>query len=92
VITIHPFDECLTHSSHWELETNSISNNFQRLLQAIQRFVKLTHEMFTSFLLRILGLFHVNLLLMVTIEKCGFDIDLMDLHVFEWPPIKDTTN
>jgi hypothetical protein len=28
---IHPFDECLTHSSTWELETNSISNNLIRL-------------------------------------------------------------
>jgi len=26
VNTIHPFDECLTHSSTLELETNSISN------------------------------------------------------------------
>ncbi len=26
--TIHPFDECLTHSSTLELETNSISNKY----------------------------------------------------------------
>ncbi len=47
----------------------------------IQGLLKLTHEMFTSLVHEPLRLLHVNLLFKLAIEKCGFHIHLMDLHV-----------
>ncbi len=40
---IHPFDECVAHSStyihqHWELETNSISNKYLENIYLIKGF------------------------------------------------------
>ncbi len=56
-----------------------------RLFQTIQGLVKLTHEMFTSLVHEPLRLFHVNLLFKLAIEKWGFHVHLMDLHVFQDP-------
>ncbi len=38
------------------------------------------------------GLFHVDFFFKVTIEKCNFDVHLMNLHVFNGRKCKDTTN
>ncbi len=45
--------------------------------------MKLTHKMFTS-LCESFGLFHVDLLFKITIEKCDFDVHLMNFYVFQW--------
>ncbi len=41
---IHPFDECLTHSSTLELETNSISNNVRMFNFVVKTNVETSKE------------------------------------------------
>ncbi len=48
--------------------------------------MKVTHEMFASFLCESLGLFQGHH------WKCGFDVHLMNLHVFNGCKCKDTMN
>jgi hypothetical protein len=50
------------------------------------------NEMFTSLVHEPRRLFHGNLLLKLSIDKCNFHVHLMDFHVFQGRQCKNITD